>query len=132
MKLRWGQNNNNIADKPPTRDALLMCKSIKSGKIKEYLGWLEKLPEKKVIDKFSGIIYSESTGLPILQDQELPPVKLEGVSFDPIQNIQAKMMTKVTLLLVVESESKKLGIWHEYSHCGTKIHTRNQKICPDH
>ena len=78
-----------------------MCKSIKSGKIKEYLDWLEKLPKKKVIDKFLGIIYSESAGLLILQDQELPPIKLEGESFDPIQNIQAKMMTKVTLLLVV-------------------------------
>jgi hypothetical protein len=127
MKLNWGRKNNNIADKPPTRDALLMCKSIKSGKIKEYLGWLEKLPEKKVIDKFSGIIYSESTGLPILQDQELPPVKLEGVSFDPIQNIQAKMMTKVTLLLVVESESKKLGIWHEIQSLWTEKYTQETK-----
>ena len=121
MKLNCGQkNNSNIAEKHPTRDALLMCKSIKSGKIKEYLAGLEKLPENKVIDKYLGIICSESTGLPILQDQELPPVKLEGVSFDPIQNIQAKMMTKVTLLLVVESESKKLCIWYELQSLWTE------------
>jgi hypothetical protein len=113
MKLNWGRKNNNIADKPPTRDALLMCKSIKSGKIKEYLAGLEKLPEKKVIDKFLGIICSESSGLPILQDEVLPPVKIEGISFNPIQNIQARMMTKVALLLLVESESKKIGVWNQ-------------------
>ncbi len=104
-----------------------MCKSIKSGKIKEYLDWLEKLPKKKVIDKFLGIIYSESGGLLILQDQELPPIKLEGESFDPIQNIQAKMMTKVTLLLVVESESKKLGIWHELQASWVEKYTQETK-----
>ena len=97
------------------------------GKIKEYLAGLEKLPEKKVIDKYLGIICSESTGLPILQDQELPPVKLEGMSFDPIQNIQAKTMTKVTLLLVVESESKKLGIWHEMQSLWTEKYTQETK-----
>jgi hypothetical protein len=128
MKLNCGQkNNSNIAEKHPTRDALLMCKSIKSGKIKEYLAGLEKLPENKVIDKYLGIICSESTGLPILQDQELPPVKLEGVSFDPIQNIQAKMMTKVTLLLVVESESKKLGIWDELQSLWTEKYVLETK-----
>jgi hypothetical protein len=114
MKLNCGQkNNSNIAEKHPTRDALLMCKSIKSGKIKEYLVGLEKLPEKKVIDKFLGIICSESSGLPILQDEVLPPVKIEGISFNPIQNIQARMMTKVALLLLVESESKKIGVWNQ-------------------
>src|SRR5208283_1279098 len=82
-------------------------------KNKKLFAGLEKLPEKKVIDKYLGIICSESTGLPILQDQELPPVKLEGVSFDPIQNIQARMMTKVALLLLVESESKKMGVWNQ-------------------
>ena len=128
MKLSWGQkNNSNKAEKHPSRDALLMCKSIKSGKIKEYLAGLEKLPEKKVIDKYLGIICSESTGLPILQDQELPPVKLEGMSFDPIQNIQAKMMTKVTLLLVVESESKKLGIWDELQSLWTEKYVLETK-----
>ena len=84
MKLNWAQkNNSNIGERHPTRDALLMCKSIKSGKIKEYLAGLEKLPEKKVIDKFLGIICSESSGLPILQEEVLPPVKLKGISFDP-------------------------------------------------
>jgi len=114
MKLNWAQkNNSNIGERHPTRDALLMCKSIKSGKIKEYLAGLEKLPEKKVIDKFLGIICSESSGLPILQEEVLPPVKLEGISFDPVKNIQARMMTKVALLLLVESESKKMGVWNQ-------------------
>jgi len=90
-----------------------MCKSIKSGKTQEYLARLEKLPEKKVIDKFLGIICSESSELPILQDEVLPSVKLEGISFNPIQNIQARMMTKVILLLLVESESKKMGVWNQ-------------------
>jgi len=114
MKLNWSQkNNSNITGKHPTRDALLMCKSIKSGKTEEYLAGLEKLPEKKLIDKFLGIICSESSGLPILQDEVLPHAKLKGISVEPVQNIQARMITKVTLLLLVESESKKIGIWNQ-------------------
>jgi len=84
----------------------------KSGKIKEYLGWLEKLPEKKVIDKFSASFIPKVRGYQFYKIKSYH-CKTRRVSFDPIQNIQAKMMTKVTLLLVVESESKKLGIWHE-------------------
>ena len=102
-----------IPEKPPTQDALAMCRALKSGKFPEYMLWLEQKPEKKIINKFCGIINSKSTGLPILDDEEMPPVAVGGYSYTPIQNIQARMMTKVVLLLLVESESKKIGVWNQ-------------------
>jgi hypothetical protein len=70
------------------------------------------MPEKKIIGKFLGIIYSKSSRLPVLGEEEKPCVVIEGTSFDPIQNVLARMMTKTTLLLIIESESKQLGIWN--------------------
>ena len=99
-------------EKRPTPDALQMCDCIKSGKINEYLAELRKRPQKKIVSEFSGIIYSKAAGLPILFDEEMSTVIIDGISFDPIQNVQARMMTKITLLLLVENESKKLGIWN--------------------
>ena len=116
-----------IPEKPPTQDALAMCRVLKSGKLPEYMAWLEQKPEKKIINKFCGIIYSKSTGLPILDDEEMPPVEVGGVSYNPIQNIQAKMMTKITLLLLVESESRKLGIWSELQAQWTAQYIRETK-----
>ena len=116
-----------ITEKPPTQDALAMCRVLKSGKLPEYMLWLEQKPEKKIINKFCGIINSKSTGLPILDDEEMPPVEVGGVSFSPIQNIQAKMMTKITLLLLVESESRKLGIWSELQAQWTAQYIRETK-----
>ena len=116
-----------IPEKPPTQDALAMCRVLKSGKLPEYMAWLEQKPEKKIINKFCGIINSKSTGLPILDDEEMPPVEVGGVSFSPIQNIQAKMMTKITLLLLVESESRKLGIWSELQAQWTAQYIRETK-----
>ena len=116
-----------IPEKPPTQDALAMCRVLKSGKLPEYMLWLEQKPEKKIINKFCGIINSKSTGLPILDDEEMPPVEVGGVSFSPIQNIQAKMMTKITLLLLVESESRKLGIWSELQAQWTARYIRETK-----
>jgi hypothetical protein len=116
-----------IPEKPPTQDALAMCRVLKSGKLPEYMLWLEQKPEKKIINKFCGIINSKSTGLPILDDEEMPPVEVGGVSFSPIQNIQAKMMTKITLLLLVESESRKLGIWSELQAQWTAQYIRETK-----
>lgn len=100
-------------EKRPTHDAVLMCNAIKSGKLNEYLEWLEKRPRKNIISKILGIICSKSAELPILCDEEMPSVRIAGISFDPIQNIQARMMTKITLLLLIESESQKLGIWDQ-------------------
>ena len=104
----------------PALDALLMCKAIKAGKLMEYWSKLEKIPVEKIIWKFSGIIDSKSSGLPIIFDEELSSVNIKGISFDRIQNVQARMMTKITLLLLVESESKKLNIWDRIQPRWTK------------
>ena len=114
-------------EKPPTQDALTMCRVLKSGKLPEYMAWLEQKPEKKIINKFCGIINSKSMGLPILDDEEMPPVAVGGVSFNPIQNIQGRMMTKITLLLLVESEARKLGIWSELQSQWTAQYIRETK-----
>ncbi len=102
-----------MREQSPTQDALAMCRALKYGKFSDYLVWLEQKPEKKIISKFRGIINSKSAGLPILDDEERPAVVLDGISFNPIQNIQGRMMTKITLLLLVETESRKLGFWSE-------------------
>jgi hypothetical protein len=83
-----------------------MCRALNVDKVREYLESLEKKPKKKIVRIFSGIIDSSSAGLPILCDKEMPSVKIAGVSFDPLQNVQARMLTKITLLLLIESESK--------------------------
>jgi hypothetical protein len=103
-RLRW-------PEKRPSRDALRLCNSIKTGNIPEYLDHLEQLPRRKMLRIFLGIIYSKSAGLPVLYDEEMPPVIIRGTSFDPVPNIQSRMMTKITLLTLVKSESQKLGIW---------------------
>jgi hypothetical protein len=113
VKIERPQEYMRRPDKAPTPEALLMCRALKDDNVKEYLESAEKKPEKKLIRIFSGIIDSSSAGLPILYDKELPPVIIAAVSFDPIQNVQARMMTKITLLLLIESESKKLGIWNQ-------------------
>jgi hypothetical protein len=102
-----------IPEQSPSQDALSMCRALKHGKLPEYLAWLEQKPKKKIISKFCGIINSKSAGLPILDDEERPAVVLDGISFNPIQNIQGRMMTKITLMLLIETESRKLGIWDE-------------------
>jgi hypothetical protein len=100
-------------DKTPGYDALLLCNALKTGKLNEYLAWLENRPGKEISAVFLGIIDSKSSGLPIICEEEMAPVKICGTSLEPVQNIQARMLTKITLLLLIESESKKLGIWHE-------------------
>ena len=115
-------------DKRPSKDSLLMCRALKADKLKEYLESLEKKPKKKIIRIFSGIIDSSSAGLPILYDQELPPVIIAAVSFDPIQNVQARMMTKITLLLLIKSESQKLDIWNQLQQAWTKKYIMETKM----
>jgi hypothetical protein len=99
-------------ERSPTPDALLMCNAIKSGKIKEYLVLLEEAPKKKIIGKFLGILYSKTSALPIVFDAEMPGVTIKRIYFERVQNVQARIITKITLLLI-ESESKKLGIWNQ-------------------
>ena len=115
-------------DKRPTKDSLLMCRALKADKVREYLESLEKKPKKKLIRIFSGIIDSSSTGLPILYDKEMPSVIIAAVSFAPIQNVQARMMTKITLLLLIESESKKLGIWNQLQQKWTEKYIIETKM----
>jgi hypothetical protein len=111
--LRW-------PDKRPTKDAFLMCNALKQGNLDGYLGQISELPKKKIIKKFLGIIYSKSDKLPFLNDDEIPSVIIENISFDPIQNVQGRMMTKITLLLIIERESKKLGIWNQLQQIWTQ------------
>jgi hypothetical protein len=115
-------------DKRPSKDSLLMCRALKADKLKEYLESLEKKPKKKLIRIFSGIIDSSSTGLPILYDKEMPSVIIAAVSFAPIQNVQARMMTKITLLLLIESKSKKLDIWNPLQQAWTKKYIIETKM----
>ena len=128
VKLERPQEYVRRPDKAPTLEALLICRALKVDKLKEYLESLEKKPKKKIIRIFSGIIDSSSAGLPILYDQELPPVIIAAVSFDPIQNVQARMMTKITLLLLIESESKKLDIWNPLQQAWTKKYIIETKM----
>jgi hypothetical protein len=128
VKLERPQEYVRRPDKAPTPEALLMCRALKDDKLKEYLESLEKKPERKLIRIFSGIIDSSSAMLPILYDKELPPVIIAAVSFDPIQNVQARMMTKITLLLLIESESKKLGIWNQLQQKWTEKYIIETKM----
>ncbi|MFZ2036122.1 MAG: hypothetical protein WCC72_11160 [Dehalococcoidales bacterium] len=112
---------------PPTQDARAMCRALRADKLPEYLSWLEQKPKKKMLSKFRGIINSRSNGLPVLDDEEAPNIILEDIAFDPIQNVQARMMTKITLLLIVQSESQKTGIWNDLQTEWTENYLRETK-----
>ena len=45
-----------IPEKPPRQDALAMCRVLKSGKLPEYMLWLEQKPEKKIINNFAALL----------------------------------------------------------------------------
>ena len=114
MKLHWWRKTDTKRrEEYPTEDAILMCNAIRVGKLDEYLEWLEQRPKKEIIEKFLSIINSKSSFLPIVAAEEKPPVLIDGISCDPIENVEARRMTKITLLLLVENESKKLGIWNQ-------------------
>ena len=97
----------------PTEDALLMCKALSAGTLKEYLEWLRKRPKDELIERFLGIIYSRSSSMPILSREEQPQVAVHGVGSDPVENTVARAATKISLLLLIRGESEKLGIWGE-------------------
>ena len=115
-------------DRRPTHDALLMCNALKQGKLDGYLGQISELPKKKIIKKFLGIICSKSINLPLLNDDEMPSVIIENISFDPIQNVQGRMMTKITLLVLIESESQKLDIWNQLQQAWTEKYVIETKM----
>ena len=115
-------------DKNPSQYALHMCKALKTGTINEYLKWLEKKPKKKIAGILLGIICSRTADLPILSCEERPPVTIDGASFNPVQNIQARMITRITLLYLVESEARKLSIWDQVQPQWMEKYTQETKI----
>lgn len=128
MRLNWGRKTQTERQEEyPTKDAFLMCNAIRIGKNKDYLEWLEKRPKKEIINKFLGIVYSKNSWLPVLFQEETPPVKVEGISFDSIQNRAARIFTKITLLLLVKDESEKLGIWNQIQPQWTEKYIRETK-----
>jgi hypothetical protein len=127
IRIDESEEYQEMTERPPTQDALAMCRALRYGKIQEYIAWLEQKPKRKIVSKFCGIINSKSAGLPILDDEERPAVLVGGVSYNPIQNIQGRMMTKITLLVLVKNESQKSGIWDELQAQWTAQYIRETK-----
>ncbi|MCX5799663.1 MAG: hypothetical protein NTU90_08915 [Proteobacteria bacterium] len=96
----------------PTEDALQLCNSIRTCS-NEYLDWLRKRPKDEIIDRFLGIIYSKFAYLPVVIGEETPPDVIDGIKVDSIKNILYRRTTKSTLLLIIQSESEKLGFWNQ-------------------
>jgi len=111
MKLKWGRKNE--AERQREDEAVGWCTLIRAGRLGEYLKWLEKRPKEEIINRFFGIINTKSSYLPICFAEEQPPVVIDGISVDSLQNGIARRMTKISLLLLVHDESKKLGIWNQ-------------------
>ncbi|TES84315.1 MAG: hypothetical protein E3J92_01605 [Dehalococcoidia bacterium] len=111
MTLNGGRTNK--AERQREDEAEGWCTLIRMGRLGEYLEWLEKRPKKEIINRFLGIINTKSSHLPIVFAEEKPPVVIDGVSVDPIQNTVARRAVKISLLLLVHDESKKLGIWDQ-------------------
>jgi hypothetical protein len=98
----------------PTKDTLTLCNLIKLGKTDLYLNSLREQRKEDVIEKFLDIIYTKDSFIPILFQEETPPVKSpSGISMDSLKNRLGRRMTKLMLFLLVASESKKLGIWNQ-------------------
>ncbi len=126
MKLNWGRTNK--AERQREDEAEGWCTLIRVGRLGEYLEWLEKRPKKEIINRFLGIINTKDSWLPILFQEETPPVVIDGISVDSMQNRVARIMTKITLLLLVHDESKKLGIWNQLQPQWTEKYILENKI----
>jgi hypothetical protein len=116
-KFNRGRKNQakrqNEAERQREDEAPGWCNLIREGRLGEHLKWLEKRPKEEIINRFFGIINSKSSFLPICFAEEQPDVVIDGIRCDPIGNIQARRVTKITLLLLVKDESQKLGIWNK-------------------
>jgi hypothetical protein len=128
INLNKQEQHQRWPDRRPTHDAFVMCQAVKQNRLNEYLVSLEKGPINKVIGIFSGIMRSKSSGIPILCEEEFPNQTIRGVTFNPIQNIQGQMMAKITLLLIIESESQKLGIWNQLEQMWTEKYQTETKM----
>ena len=111
MKLNWGRTNKDERQREDEEEG--WCTLIRVGRLGEYLEWLEKRPKKEIINRFLGIINTKDSWLPIVFQEETPPEVIDGVSVDSMQNIIGRITTKISLLLLVHDESKKLGIWNQ-------------------
>jgi len=121
MQLKWWRKNKiEHKEEYSNEDAVAMCNSIRFGKLDGYLKQLEKGTKQDIINRFLGIIYAKSSFLPIVGAAERPPITVDGISVDPIQNSQARRMTKITLLLLLGDESKKIGIWDQIEQVWTE------------
>jgi hypothetical protein len=131
MKFKWGRKSEaqrqNEAERQREDEAVGWCNLIRTGRLDEYLKWLEKRPKEEIINRFVGIMNTKFSYLPICFAEEQPPVVIDGVRVDPIANLQARRMTKITLLLLVKSESGKLGIWSKIQPQWTEKYTEESK-----
>lgn len=126
MKLNWGRKNE--AERQREDEAVGWCTLIRAGRLGEYLKWLGKRPKEEIINRFLGIINTKDSWLPILFQEESPPVVIDGISVDSLQNRIARITTKITLLLLVHDESKKLGIWNQIEPQWTEKYILENKI----
>jgi len=113
-KIRKNNNDKKLdAERQREDEAVGWCNLIRAGRLGEYLKWLEKRPEEEILNRFLGIINTKGSILPICFGEENPPLVINGIRVDPIENTQARRVTKITLLLIVKSECEKLGIWNK-------------------
>lgn len=103
------------------------CTLIRECKLGEYLKWLEKRPKEEIINRFFGVINAKSSFLPICFAEEQPDVVIDGIRGDSMQNIQARRVTKIYLLLLVKDESGKLGIWDKIQPHWTREFTKENE-----
>lgn len=120
-------SNINEAERQREDEAVGWCTLIKTGRLDDYLKWLEKRPKEEITNRFLGIINTKDSWLPVLFQEETPPVVIDGISFDSIQNRVSRIMVKITLLLLVKDESKKLGIWNEIQPQWTEKYIQETK-----
>ncbi len=117
MKFNWSnkkqtENNAEVQDNDSSDEALIMCRAIQAGQIDKYLKYFDKCPKEETINRFLSIISSKNSWLPVLFQKETPPTIVDGIRFDSIQNRVNRVLTKITLLLLVKDKSQKLQLWH--------------------
>jgi hypothetical protein len=119
--------DDNALTAKPTSDVLLLCDALKSNTVNQYFSVLETKPKKKLVKIFMQVIYANSSMLPPVFDDEMPPVTIAGAALEPVQNTQARIMTKIALLLVVRNESEKTGVWDCMHQAWTEVYIAETK-----
>jgi hypothetical protein len=111
-------------EQPVTDAAWALCDAAASGKLQDYLKVLERKPRQEAIDNFLDIIHTKDSFLPILSGEETPPEVVDGIKVDSLHNRMGRIDTLVQLLIFVQEESKKLGIWSEVEQQWKKKFTK--------